>query len=242
MELVTPPAHGAVFSNPDYEDHDCLEDRRLSDVLPIEVVRQIGLDPSAYLFEQHGRRRNTDPVPAQPDSIHFFQRRSTSLERATRPAPSALYPLTGMIPPPVAGWFIVELSDGRVPAFSIAPVVPPGVGRVIIRDGRCYRIGRIIEQIHEPVNLTRSSPQIWSFDKDSELADYLSAETQIAQAMAPAFMKFSGCKARLLGIELVSLDLRALFWVRVSRLDDPNLAGFARCLIQTFATAVEFFA
>jgi hypothetical protein len=230
MTLITLPSAGVVWPGSDPEDDDSICDRRLSDLLPVEIVRQIGFDPNSYLFERPIRRRNTDPVSCPIGAFQSRARRSISLDRGFPDVSPSLN---------IRHWFTVEVSDAVVVAFSQFPIAPNATGCVLLRDGKYLRIGQIIEQVHEQT-LSPFSPQICALDKDSELGDYLAEELEIAQRLARTFAKATGLRAKVENIELTSYQHRITLKIKVSTLEDPHLDSFARYLIQVFACAVEF--
>jgi hypothetical protein len=207
-----------------------MDDRRLSDSLPVEIVRQIGFDPNSYLFERPVHRRNTAPVPCPIGAFQRQSRRSVSLDRGSPDRSSPLF---------VRHWFTVEVSDAVVVAFSLFPIPPNATDFVLLRDQQYFRIGTIVEQVHEQT-LSPFSPQIYALDRESALGEYLAAELEIAQQLSRTFLRATRCKVAIENMEFTSHQYRIALKIKVSALDDPQLDEFARYLVQVFACAVEF--
>jgi hypothetical protein len=230
MEVLPAPAESSLRSRSDGDVDHFLDDRRLADLLPTDLVRQIGLDPNTYLFDHPTHRRNTAPVVASFGSPQPHSRRSISLDQPVSYQP--------FLTPVIKNWFTVELSDSTVVAFSLFPISAGSMGSVVIRDAQYFRIGAILDRLPTQM-LTPLCTQICVLDRNSELSDYLTAASQIAQTLAISFLKAAACRARLEKIEFVSKDRRATLKVELSRLDDPGLELFVRLMIQVFASPIE---
>jgi hypothetical protein len=208
---------------------DSFGDRRLSDLLPTEIVRQIGFDPESFLFDRTTfttPRRMTDPglltFPLDPP----FQRRSNTID------PARTFAITS--------WFLVELSDATVPAFSTFPITF-GRSGVVVRDGQYLRFGRLVEEMRTTPQLTQASCQIFACDKEYQLSDYLGVQTELAGHLARSFLLSAKCPAEFVSVETVSYRGRSLFRLRLSDADAPNAAEVVRLMIQAFGVAVEVF-
>jgi hypothetical protein len=233
MEPIPRPARSSLCSPSKPDDDDFLGDRRLADLLPTDLVRQIGLDPNSYLFDHPIRRRHTAPIVSSFGSPQPQSRRSISLD----PAATATY-TPGFLPPVIKNWFTVELSDATVVAFSLFAVSPSSMGAVVIRDRQYFRIGTVLDRLPTQI-LTPISPQICVLDRQSELSDYVAAASQIAHTLALSFLKAAGCHSALEDVEMVSRDRRAALRVRLSRIDEPGVELFVRFMMQVFACAIE---
>lgn len=236
----------APTSEPDQEDH--FDDRRLSDLLPTEFIRQIGFDPQAYLFSSASlqmRRRMTDPGTsliynaAEPPA----QRRMTSVDtyQTTTPTSYGISPLYEIPQQRITNWYLVELSDCTINAFSLFNCGDARSDGVVVRDHTYLRFGRIIKEIKNPGNYDRATPQIISIDQNSFLYDYILGITNLATAMIPTFLKNSNVQSGFVSIETVSYDARALFRVKLTNASVPNIDKFIRCLVQAFCVAVEVY-
>lgn len=229
---------------PDQEDH--FDDRRLSDLLPTEFIRQIGFDPQAYLFSSASlqmRRRMTDPGASliynatEPPA----QRRMTSIETYQNPANYGISPLYEVPQQRITNWYLVELSDCTINAFSLFNCGDARSDGVVVRDHSYLRFGRIVKEIKNPGNYDRSTPQIISVDQNSFLYDYILGITNLATAMIPTFLKNSNIQSEFVSMETVSYDARALFRVKLSNASVPNIDKFVRHLVQAFCVAVEVY-
>jgi hypothetical protein len=223
----------------DFESLDTFGDRRLSDLLPREIVRQIGFDPDSYLFGHASiplPRRMTDPVQFVPIVDLPAQPRQRDLDFAQFPAATPPAPLQ------IVSCFLVELSDQIVHAFSTFPIpVPTRNAGVILQDGIYHRLGRISEEIRGTPTITPTSLQIVGRDKDAILSDYLNLQTELAGNLAKSFLVRARCPAQFVSIEPVSFRSRTLFRLKVSDADAPNLEEVARLLIQAFSVGVEIY-
>ena len=220
---------------------DSMNDRRVSDLLPMEIVRQIGLDPDSLLFPRSFacQRRMTDPIvfTPGPDSS-VSQRRATMIDRVVPQPPIVVQP-----PSPVVGtpnWFVVEIGDARVNAFCTFPLAASAADGVVVRDRQYLRFGRIVEQVKSS-RFEAMAPQIVAIDQECQLGDYVNGQTEIATALIPSFMQRAECDAGFVSVETVSHQARALFRVRVRDAGAANLDRVVRLLIQMFAVAVEIY-
>jgi hypothetical protein len=208
---------------------DSFGDRRLSDLLPTENVRQIGFDLESFFFDHTPfttPRRMTDPglliFPLDPP----FQWRSNTVD------PARTFAITS--------WFLVELSDATVAAFSTF-TIPFGRCGVVVRDGQYLRFGRLVEEMRIGPKLTQASCQIFACDKEYQLSDYLSVQTELAGHLAQSFLTHTKCPAEFVGVETVSYRGRSHFRLRLSDTDAPNVADVVRFMILAFGVAVEVF-
>ena len=209
------------------EDH-VISDRRLSYLLPVEMVRQIGFDPNCFLFPQSlpVQRRMTDPILVTvTDDAAPPQRRATVVAQP-QSANQAL--------------FRVELWNSSIAAFSALPIVPGGADGVVVNDGRYLRFGRAVERL-KTTQTDAPVAQIVAVDKNCQLGEYMSMQAEIARAVMPSFMMRAECETRFLDLETVSYQARALFRVKVENADARNIDRVVRLLIQMFAIAVEVY-
>ena len=229
--------HRSSAQENERDDNDPFNDRRLSDVLPTEIVRQIGFDPDCYLFPRSViQRRMTDPIllTTFPDA-NQSQRRATMIERYI-PQPTPQSPLiTGP-----QTWFLVELNDVTVNAYANFPIPTNTCDGVVVRDGCYLRFGRILEQL-KGTRIDRQAPEIVDIDRGGELSDYVNGQTQVAAALMPSFLARAKCATQVLGVETVSYQARALFRVKVRNANAPNMDAVVRLLIQMFSIAVEIY-
>ncbi|KAK8887310.1 hypothetical protein M9Y10_038348 [Tritrichomonas musculus] len=231
---------------PYQEDH--FDDRRLSDLLPTEFIRQIGFDPQAFLFSSASlqmRRRMTDPgtsliYTSEPPA----QRRMTSTETYQPTPPPTNYGISPLYEVPqqrITNWYLVELSDCTTNAFSLFNCGDARSDGVVVRDHVYLRFGRIVKEIKNPGTFDRSTPQIISVDQNSYLYDYIFGISNLATAMIPTFLKNSNAQCEFVSMETVSYDARALFRVKLTNTSDPNIDKFIRSLVQAFCVAVEVY-
>ena len=237
------------MTHADVDSEDHFDDRRLSDLLPTDFIRQIGFDPQTFVFNpnnQQMRRRMTDPglgvmfSAAEPPG----QRRMTTSERYQPTSPLNMInflgsPLIEMAQ--ITNWFLVEINDMKVNAFSTFHCETATSDSVVVRDGSYLRFGRIIKEIKAPSNFDRSSPQILYVDSTPLLSDYIFSMNQISKSMIPIFLKKSNIQSELISVETVSYDARAMFRIKLSNASVPNIDKFIRFVIQTFGIAVEVY-
>jgi hypothetical protein len=213
------------------EEADSFEDRRLSDLLPSDMVRQIGFDPDALLFKPGAfaiPRRMTDPVQSVFGSDPGFARRGSAI----------------FIPPAqkVVNCFFVELKDRIVHAFSTFVITLRSENDgVVVKDGLYLRFGRITEEIPGAPTVQSASLQIVARDKDFMLSEYINFQGELAANLARTFIVKAQCPVRFVSIEPVSFRGRTLFRMKVSNANAPNLEEVVRLLIQAFSVAVEVF-
>ncbi|OHT10735.1 hypothetical protein TRFO_19973 [Tritrichomonas foetus] len=246
MNYEKPHRLNSALVDPDQEDP--FDDRRLSDLLPTEFIRQIGFDPQAFLFNNTSfqmRRRMTDPglFVVYNAAETQTQRRMTTIEKYPTPPPPNIgtSPLCDVTPQQITNWFLVELSDVKVNAFSTFHTESAISDGVVVRDGVYLRFGRILKEIKAPQTFDRAAPQIISIDITSSLSDYIIGQTAVASAMIPTFLRKCDVPCEFISLETVSYDARALFRVKVTNASAPHLDRFVRLLIQTFCVAVEVY-
>jgi hypothetical protein len=229
---------GHPFPEPD----DSFSDRRLSDVLPTEIVRQIGLDPDALVFETRKpreiHRRNTDPGLSTVHPHRPHQRRSNTIERVNvrGAAPS---PLLSIPPPKITGWYNVAINDTQVRAYATIQLPGKPNDGVLVRENGYTRFGRIVEAIQVSSDTDRNFPQIISLDRDYLIADHVRGQSELAQRMVSLFLKEVNCPAVLIGIESISFRSRGLLRLAVSDPEAPGIEEAVSLTIQMFAVAVE---
>ena len=221
--------------DPAANGQDVFTDRRVSDLLPAEIVRQIGLDPDLLLFSRPftGPRRMTDSIlfSATPDPT-TSPRRATMIDRYMVQPPA---PVVG-----TPSWYIVEIAGTKVNAFCTFQISAGASDGVVVRDGQYLRFGHVLEQIRAP-RTDFLGPQIVAIDRECQLGDYINGQTEIAAALIPSFMQRAECDAGFISVETVSYQARALFRVRVRDANAANIDKVVRLLIQAFAIAVEVY-
>lgn len=218
-----------------HEQDESFTNRRLSDLLPVEFIHQIGLDPNQYIFDQINftsffQRRNTDPGFSFIYPNKSSQRRNTSIEVVSN---SGNQPNL---------WFSVELSDKTVKAF-LPPHIPiANCDGVIVLDGLILRYGKLLKRIYPTSNeISNYSLRIVSFDENGILDDYLSAQKQLAMILIPKLIKKNNIQTNLLDVETVSYQSRALLRVKVSNLNANHIDILTKSIIDLFYVAVEIF-
>jgi hypothetical protein len=217
---------------------DSFGDRRLSDLLPTEIVRQIGFDPESLVFDRNtfvGPRRMTDPGLLAFHLEPPFQRRSNTIDPM-----GSFTPSDG--PPQISNWFLVELSDTRAPAFSTFPLAFSALANgVVVGDGEYLRFGRLVEELRAAPEFTRASLQVLGCDKEYQLSEYLGVQAELAGNLARTFLTRAKCPAQFVSVEPVSYRGRSLFRLKVSDADAENIGEVVRLIIQAFGVAVEVF-
>ena len=221
---------------------DVFHDRRLSDLLPADFIRQIGFDPDQFIFktsiQRKMMRRATDPGLAQFDPAPVPSRRASQF------ADPSYYPqnLSIQQQPSKCQWFIVELNDCQVDAYASPLINTNASDGVILRDGFYLRYGRIIKRIKaEERNKEMASLQIVSADINGSVGDFVYGISQIAQQLIPNFMIQAGAKCEFCTVETVSYQARSLLRVKVTNADDPSLIYVLHKLIHVFGTPVEVY-
>lgn len=224
---------------------DPFQDRRLSDLLPAEFIRQIGLDPDQFIFkttmQQKMRRRATDPGLTQFDPAPPTSRRlSQANEFFQYPQMLSMNSLSGR--PNLAGFncFVVELSDCTVIAFAADFINAKTSDGVIVRDGAYLRLGRIISKA-TPDQITDTALQIVQMDVDGSVGDFIRSQTQIAAALMPSFMAQAHCTCEFISVETVSYQSRSLIRVKVTNADDPLLVHVVQKLLAVFGAPAEVY-
>ena len=224
------------------EPEDPIFDRRLSDLLPSEFIKQVGLDPDQYIFKTSNeakiRRRATDPGLTQTDQSFLYRRASQVDSNGLSPPYGS--PLILPKSQQMVSCFIVELSDVKVDAYSSQQIPFQTSAGVIVRDGCFLRFGRIISKI-QPESCDESALQIITLDIDNLIGDYILGQTQIAQELLPSFLIQCGAKCNLLDVETVSYQARSLIRVKVSNADDPMLPYVVQKLVMIFCSPVEIY-
>lgn len=215
-----------------FEQEDLFVDRRLSDLLPVEFIHQIGFDPNQFLFDQNNlnsffQRRKTDPGFSYIYPNPEIHRRNTTMELVQNHE----YTQT---------WFSVQLKDKTVNAF-VRPNLPIlECEGVVVIDGLFLRYGKIIKRIFpSSSNISTSSYQIISFDENSILEEYLTSQNRLAMILIPKLIQKLQIQTKLLDVETVSFETRSLIRIKLSNLNIPNLDSFTRHIINLFYTAVE---
>lgn len=229
-------------SNQEQDDHDeSFEDQRLSDLLPMDFINLVGLDPDQYLFSSQSRRRMTEPIFFMNSSEYSSQRRYSSI---LSPYNYNFYQVNQQMnklnsPTPIA-IFKVQLIDSKVKAYSNFDIQSDVVS-VVVLDGQYLRFGRILQKLDVSTNYDLSARRIIIVDKQSLLSDYIYGQTQIANSLMPTFIKRCGIKTDLLGLEFVSFQARALLRIRLRNASIYNLDALIKLVIQAFHVAVEIY-
>lgn len=217
------------------EQDESFTNRRLSDLLPVEFIHQIGLDPNQYIFDQINfssffQRRNTDPGFSFIYSNKSSQKRNISIDTIPNSvnAPNI--------------WFSVELSDRTVKAFVSSHIFVDNCEGVIVLDGLILRYGKIIKRIYPTASeVNNYSLRIISFDESGMLYDYLSAQKQLAMILVPKLIKKNNIQTDLIDIETASYQSRALLRVKVSDAHANHMDILTKSLVDLFYIAVEIF-
>lgn len=216
-----------------YEQEESFTNRRLSDLLPIEFIHQIGLDPNQYIFDQINftsffQRRNTDPGFSFIYPNKSLQRRNTTMDLTQN---SVNY---------INTFYSVELSDKTVNAFASSIINTANCDGVIVLDGLILRYGKIVKHIFPPPNdFENNALRIVSFDESGILDEYLSAQKQLAMILIPKLIKQNNIQANLIDVETVSYQCRALLKVKLSNTQIDNIDLLAKNIIDLFYVAVE---
>lgn len=215
-------------------------DRRLSDLLPTEIIQQIGYIPDQLPFQptfSHISRRATDTVAMFPDfppSTDDIQGDFGSLKSPFHPSPLDSDSMDRFT------FFIIELRDREVQAFCHNHRSRNIRDGVIVSDPPFLRYGHVIREMNSD-DCREDALPIVGVDPDSELCDYLEGQDRIASAVLPTFARASGCHMKILSIETVSYQSRALLRIRLSNTADPGIDKFLRKVFSLFSTAVEIY-
>jgi hypothetical protein len=137
-------------------------------------------------------------------------------------------------------YFEVELNDVTVNCFAYHDSPTVSSSGVVVTDGLCLRYGVIVRQITKE-ECGPSSHQIVAFDKDGALGDLVSGQSQIANALATAFIAGTKMKCRLQDIETVSCERRSLMKIRVSNMNVEGIEELAGHMINIFAMPVQIY-
>lgn len=227
-----------IVENPHYfyEQEESFTNRRLSDLLPIEFIHQIGLDPNQFIFDPINfnsffQRRNTDPGFSFIYPDKNLQRRNTTIE------------FTQNYPNNTNSFYLVELSNKTVNAFAPPHTNYPNCdGVIVLDDGLILRYGKIIKSIFPPSKeIENNSLRIISFDESGILDDYLSAQKQLAMILIPKLIRRYNIQTELLDVETVSYQSRALLKVKLSNTKDNNINLLTKNIIDLFYIAVEIY-
>lgn len=217
-----------------YEQEELFTNRRLSDLLPIEFIHQIGLDPNQYIFDQINftsffQRRNTDPGYSFIYPNKSIQRRNTTMDLTQNYLNNNSY-------------FSVQLSDKTVNAYATNIINYTNCDGVIVLDGLILRYGKIIKHIFPPPdNIENDALRIISFDESGILDEYLSVQKQLAMILISKLIKHNNIETELIDVETVSYQSRALLKVKVSNANVNNIDALTKNIIDLFYMAVEIF-
>ena len=221
-----------------------LQDRKLSDLLPNDFIRQIGFDPESLIFNtpdvSRFKRRVTDPCLVQ------FNRSKPSSRRNSQYDSYLIMDNTGKSLFEIAKkgevleCYLVELSDVTVDAFAIKHLSQHATDSVFVRDGPFLRLGKILKRIKTD-ECDKEALQIIYHDEDGSINDYFGSLTQIVSSVAPAFAVQCNCTLKILDVEFVSYQARVLIRTKVDNVSDPMLAELLQKLITVFMCPVEIY-
>ncbi|KAH0792178.1 hypothetical protein GPJ56_003977 [Histomonas meleagridis] len=224
------------FSQADQEQEESFEDHRLSDLLPTDFINLVGLDPDQYLFPQNNspvKRRMTEPVfGLNPSEPHYQRRYTTMFYNPFNPISQA--------PQRPIRMYKVALLDTCVVAFLSDDTQVEKTDGVMILDGQYIRFGVIVEELKVDFE-DPTARRIIAVDKQSILSDYVLGQRQIATILVPKFLERCNIPSKLVSLEFVSFQARALLRVRLSNSSCKNIDDLIRLLIQTFQIAVEVY-
>lgn len=221
---------------------DAFHDRRLSDLLPADFIRQIGFDPDQFIFkpsiQQKMMRRATDPGLVQFDPAPATSRRASQIVEPSFYSPNFQNSMQNS----KFQWFIVELSDCTVDAYAVPALNCTSSGGVIVSDGCYLRYGQIKNIIKEgPNGRQNASLPIVGTDTNGTVGEFILSTSQIAQMLIPNLIIQSGSTSKFLSVEMVSYQARSLIRVKVSNADDPRLMYVTHKLILIFGSPVEIY-
>lgn len=222
------------------ERDESFEDQRLSDLLPKDFINLVGLDPNQYLFASQSRRRMTEPAFPMSAQELSLQRRYSSIL-----SPYGGYAYAGCAHDAAratpAAAFRVQLVDADVIAYTNCAAQFDADDGVVVLDGQYLRLGRIVQQLDAGAGCEPTARRIVGADRNCMLSDYVFGQTQIANALMPAFLQRCGIQTDLLGIELVSYQARALLRIRLRNAAQIDVDELVRLVIQAFQIAVEVY-
>lgn len=227
------------FTHTTFDNNDYFHDRRLSDLLPTEFIRQFGYDPEQYLFKadpQSKSRRRTDPVVLYFDPAPILNRRFSNIEDSQNNESSHLKPKQ---------FFIVKLLDCTVYAFSTEDYHRK-ITSVIVRDGYYLRAGLVEKKVDErEVGDISKALEIVNYNycdpSTQSLFDFIRNQNSVAAAVTPQIMRELSCETEFVSAETVSYQGRSLIRIKVSKADDPSLHAVIQKLIIVFETPIEVF-
>lgn len=229
---------------------DIFHDRRLSDLLPADFIRQIGFDPDQYIFQTtpqaRMRRRRTEPTLTLFDPAPVPSRRRsevTDIMYGQMQMPqnqSFLAQLPQMPPNTRCFCYEVKLADFNIHAYSFQQLNWENGAGVFIRDGRYLRYGQITKSL-QIKDCDPAALQIVGQDSKGEVGDFIFGVNQIAQRLIPNLIIQSGSSVEFISVEIVSYQARSLLRVKVTNADDPNLLYVMQKLIYIFGTPVEVY-
>jgi hypothetical protein len=241
MEISVEKPHLSSSAEFTADGEEAFHDRRLSDLLPADFIRQIGFDPDQFIFktslQQKMMRRATDPGLGQFDPAPLASRRASQVAEQPSFSPNFLAQQNLKLQ-----WYIVELADCTINAYATPPLNFTTSDGVIVRDGCYLRYGRILKRIKlEKCSKNCASLQIVATDPKRAVGDFISGVSEIAQRLVPNFIIQSGANCNFISVEMVSYQARSLIRVKVSDADDPRLMYVMQKLIQVFGAPVEVY-
>lgn len=245
LEQIAPVQ--ATFSN---DVNDIFHDRRLSDLLPADFIRQIGFDPDQYIFQttpqSRMRRRRTEPTLTLFDPAPVPSRRRSEVtdimygQMNMAQGQSLIAQLPQMPPGTKFYCYEVRLSDFIIHAYSFQQLNWEKGSGVFIRDGRYIRYGQITKNL-QIKDTDPNALQIVGQDIKGAVGDFIYGVNQIAQKIVPNLILQSGSKVKFISLEIVSYQARSLIRVKVTNADDPYLLYVMQKLIYIFGPPVEVY-
>ncbi|EAY22536.1 hypothetical protein TVAG_035590 [Trichomonas vaginalis G3] len=217
-----------------------LQDRKLSDLLPGDFIRQIGFDPESIIFkpDKDGKikRRATDTVVSQITHPQTYYRRLTQFEIPDKHVETQLE---------IANksnnieCFLIELNDCTIDAFSTKKISDNTTDYVFVRDGVYTRLGKIVRRIRYE-DCDKEALEIVDQD-DGTIIDYFSSFTQLVKSIIPNFACQCNCNLVVKDVEMVSYQFRMLIRIKCEDISDPHIADLLEKLISVLLCPIELF-
>lgn len=220
-----------------------LQDRKLSDLLPNDFIKQIGFDPELLIspdVQGKVKRRATDTFVAQIIHPQVRIRRPTQFDAGFSVAEVVETPLEIANQSSPVECFLIELSDCFVDAFSTSKISDNTTDYVFVRDGVYLRLGKIVRRIKYD-DCDKMALEIVHQDDDGSIIDYFSSFTQIVKNLLPSFAYQCGCKIVFQDVEMVSYQFRMLIRIKVDNISDPNIADLLEKLINVLLCPIELY-
>ncbi|EAX75809.1 hypothetical protein TVAG_589030 [Trichomonas vaginalis G3] len=230
--------------------NDLFHDRRLSDLLPADFIRQIGFDPDQYIFQttpqSRMRRRRTEPTLTLFDPAPVPSRRRSEVsdimygQMQMQQNQALLSQLQQISSNTRIFCYEVKLSDFIIHAYSFQQLNWEKGAGIFIRDGRYLRYGQITKNL-QIKDCDPAALQIVGQDIKGAVGDFIFGVNQIAQKLIPNLILQSKAAVQFISAEIVSYQARSLIRVKVTNADDPNLLYVMQKLIYIFGTPVEVY-